>query len=341
LDAHKKFGSFRVDTLKCATLDRVSFPWSVSLLNVLRVFFVVALNLDRTWNQGYVLASLATLRWSTRTVTRIAVLCRITSPVSAITVHTLASYVLVMTRVVDVGELSISQDHVLVAEPVLQPVLQPVLHVRQERSWDCGLACVVMVLHAFSISNVSVSDVCKACNTKSVWTVDLAHLLAAYGCSVIFYTMTVGANPEFATELFYRGQLSADRVRVDRLFSQAVQRGINIRQKSLTWQDLRDHLQGGHRLAIVLIDKWKLKENSQCCCGLVVPGYAGHYIVVSTFCEGSQMFLVHDPACSLTCTYMSAPSLDRARMSFGTDEDVLLVSRSMVAGSEHSTLCDN
>jgi hypothetical protein len=175
-----------------------------------------------------------------------------------------------------------------------------------------------------------------SCSTlQSIWTVDLAHLLRRYGCSVFFSTLTVGANPAFSSEYFYKGQIATDRSRVERLFREAQEAGIGVRIGSMTWQELRDYLRRGNCLAIVLVDKWKLREGARCCCGLV-PGYAGHYIVVSAFREDSSQFVVQDPACSAPQKLMRAASLDQARQSFGTDEDVLIVSRVRPAESHDS-----
>jgi hypothetical protein len=41
----------------------------------------------------------------------------------------------------------------------------------------------------------------RLCPTTSIWTVDLAHLLRRFGVDVTFCTITLGANPEFASEV--------------------------------------------------------------------------------------------------------------------------------------------
>jgi hypothetical protein len=79
----------------------------------------------------------------------------------------------------------------------------------------------------------------------SVWTVDIAHVLARHGCAVTFCTVTVGANPDFASERFYQRNMINDRRRVDRLFNEAQKAGIAIQQRSLSWQDIRDCIQTG------------------------------------------------------------------------------------------------
>ena len=79
----------------------------------------------------------------------------------------------------------------------------------------------------------------------SVWTVDLAHLLSNHGCLVSFLTVTVGTNPEYASERFYARNIQSDKFRVERLFQQAQQAGISISVRSVSWQELRDLLIGG------------------------------------------------------------------------------------------------
>lgn len=51
-----------------------------------------------------------------------------------------------------------------------------------------------------------------------MWTVDLAHLLRHFGMGVVFLTTMVGANPEYANELFYAENMAADEQRVQILF---------------------------------------------------------------------------------------------------------------------------
>ena len=51
-----------------------------------------------------------------------------------------------------------------------------------------------------------------------MWTIDLAHLLRRFGLAVEFTTVTLGANPAYARERFYREHLRRDCARVERLF---------------------------------------------------------------------------------------------------------------------------
>lgn len=63
-----------------------------------------------------------------------------------------------------------------------------------------------------------------------------------------------------------------------------------------------------------------------CCCGLIRFSYRGHYIVLTGFDERFGMFKMEDP--SATCSSSISPGdLDAARLAFGTDEDLLVVSK--------------
>eukprot|EP00268_Persea_americana_P066928 TRINITY_DN9163_c0_g1_i1.p1 TRINITY_DN9163_c0_g1~~TRINITY_DN9163_c0_g1_i1.p1 ORF type:complete len:170 (-),score=22.78 TRINITY_DN9163_c0_g1_i1:580-1089(-) len=101
-------------------------------------------------------------------------------------------------------------------------------HVRQLCNWDCGLACVLMVLRTLGIDHCDIHSLGKLCSTTSIWTVDLAYLLHKFSITFTFLTVTLGANPDFSVETFYKEQLSNDLGRVDSLFQKALEAGINI-----------------------------------------------------------------------------------------------------------------
>jgi len=63
----------------------------------------------------------------------------------------------------------------------------------------------------------------------SIWTIDLAHLLRRFGMSVVFTTITVGTNPEYADELFYAENMHADEHRVQQLFLVRVASALKLR----------------------------------------------------------------------------------------------------------------
>ena len=58
----------------------------------------------------------------------------------------------------------------------------------------------------------------QLCPTRSIWTIDLAHLLRGCGAEVAFLTVTLGANAAYARERFYAETMGRDAARVERLF---------------------------------------------------------------------------------------------------------------------------
>ncbi|XP_020526594.1 uncharacterized protein LOC18440208 isoform X2 [Amborella trichopoda] len=101
-------------------------------------------------------------------------------------------------------------------------------HIQQLSTWDCGLACVLMVLKTLGIDCGDIPCLEKLCCTTSVWTVDLAHLLHKFSVKFFFLTVTLGANPNYAVESFYQDNLPDDIRRVNGQFQVALENGINI-----------------------------------------------------------------------------------------------------------------
>lgn len=101
----------------------------------------------------------------------------------------------------------------------------------------------------------------RLCPTTSIWTVDLAYLLRRFGADVTFCTITLGANPDFAAESFYRDNLNEDCARVDRLFATAAANGIAVERVSVGLEQLKEWCLSGAYLVIVLVDKQKLMRS--------------------------------------------------------------------------------
>lgn len=67
-----------------------------------------------------------------------------------------------------------------------------------------------MVVEALGVSSdfLTLNELCPI---TSIWTIDLAYLLRKFGAEVTFCTVTLGANPQFETEVSqtcFRGVLS-------------------------------------------------------------------------------------------------------------------------------------
>ncbi|AQK99362.1 guanylyl cyclase 1 [Zea mays] len=191
-------------------------------------------------------------------------------------------------------------------------------HVQQTFTWDCGLACVLMVLRTLGIDCCDgIADLERLCHTTSIWTVDLAYLLNKFSVSFSFCTVTLGANPQYSAESFYR-----------------------LLCRSITAYDIAFLLLSGHCIAIALVDKSKL--NLPCMSDYDVqqhndePDYMGHYVVICGYDADNCEFEIRYPASARKCERVTMKSLDEARKSFGTDEDILLVSLTGKSGMKLS-----
>lgn len=203
-------------------------------------------------------------------------------------------------------------------------------HINQLHSWDCGLACVLMVLRTLGIKDCNVQELEELCCTTSIWTVDLAYLLQKFSVNFSYFTVTLGANPSFSVETFYKEQLSNDLVRVDMLFQKARDAGINIECRSISSKEISLLILSGNFLAIALVDQYKLSHSwledvcaSDFCNN--TPDYTGHYVVICGYDADADEFEIRDPASSRKYGRVNSKCLEKARKSFGTDEDLLLI----------------
>lgn len=204
-------------------------------------------------------------------------------------------------------------------------------HIKQLRSWDCGLACVLMVLRTLGLNHYDLQDLEQLCCTTSIWTVDLAYLLQKLSIRFSFFTVTLGANPDFSMENFYKEQLANDIGRVDMLFQRSVEEGIKIECRSIKVEEIVFFILSGNYIVIALVDQCILsqpwKEDVR------MPrfytgsaAYTGHYVVICGYDAQSNEFEIRDPASSRKSDRISSKCLEEARKSYGTDEDILLVS---------------
>ncbi|GAV56824.1 Guanylate_cyc_2 domain-containing protein [Cephalotus follicularis] len=204
-------------------------------------------------------------------------------------------------------------------------------HINQLFSWDCGLACVLMVLRTIGIGNCNIQGLADLCCSTSIWTVDLAYLLQKFSVRFSYFTVTFGVNPNYSVETFYKEQLPADLVRVDMLFQKALGAGIDIQCRSVSGEELSCLLLSGKYIAIALVDQYKLSQSRMD--GVFASrfygnnlGYTGHYVVICGYDAGADEFEIRDPASSRKHDRISSECLEEARKSFGTDEDLLLIS---------------
>nr|XP_023871476.1 protein GUCD1 isoform X2 [Quercus suber] len=172
-------------------------------------------------------------------------------------------------------------------------------HINQLDYWDCGLACVLMVLETLGITTCNFQALMELCPTNSLDIV--------------------------------QEQLPNDLLRVDMLFKNAREAGINIECKSIGGKDISYLILSGKYIAIALVDQRKLSQPwSE---NLSVSGffgsnscYTGHYVVICGYDTDADEFEIRDPASSRKNARISSKCLEESRKCFGTDEDLLLIS---------------
>ncbi|TYH00471.1 hypothetical protein ES288_A10G279700v1 [Gossypium darwinii] len=179
-------------------------------------------------------------------------------------------------------------------------------HVNQLFSWDCGLACVLMALTTIGVNDCSIENLAELCCTTSIWTVDLAYLLQKFSVRFSYYTVTFGANPNYSGETYYKC-------------------------RSISGEEISCWILSGKYIAIALVDQYKLSQSWME--DVIIPGfqgndvgYTGHYVVICGYDSETDEFEIRDPASSREHDRVSSKCLEEARKSFGTDEDLLLIS---------------
>nr|GFA23875.1 hypothetical protein [Tanacetum cinerariifolium] len=145
-----------------------------------------------------------------------------------------------------------------------------------------------------------------------IWTVDLAYLLRKLSVRFLFFTVTIGANPDFSVETFYKEQLANDIGRVDMLFQRSIEEGIKIEHRSIKGEEIIFLILSGKFIVIALVDQ----------CILSQPWRED--VRMPRFYEGTAAYT--DPASPRESDRISSKCLEEARKSYGTDEDILLVS---------------
>ncbi|XP_007899945.1 protein GUCD1 [Callorhinchus milii] len=224
----------------------------------------------------------------------------------------------------------------IVTDEVVQlsvPVIQQSYH------WDCGLACSRMVLqYLHPVSEEEFQTVCWRLKlSESVWTIDLAYLMHQFGVTHRFCTQTLGVDKGYRYQSFYRKHFDTEEERVNQLFAQSGLNDVRVEKRSVRVQEIQEHLAQGH-VVIVLVNAVLLvcdlcSTPVKFCCLLPIgqkcfcknPDYQGHFIVVCGYNGKSGCIFYNNPAYADRVCSTSLSNFDEARMSYGTDEDILFV----------------
>lgn len=209
-------------------------------------------------------------------------------------------------------------------------------HFKQKYNWDCGISCVLMVL-AVEDRQVLLKNLNSICKEegfhRSTWTIDLCYLLKRFKVKNAFYTITLGVHPSYWENSFYNHVLIKDEERIRNKFKEAVTNGINVQQASVNIVSLIEHLSRG---PIILLTnaRWltcdickvnKLSLELRKCLPWPTTPYQGHYIVLCGYNVLNRKVYYRNPSLSDRVCVMPIETLEQARKSYGTDQDLILI----------------
>jgi len=235
--------------------------------------------------------------------------------------------------------------HQLMSEISSKGVTIP--HEKQQFNWDCGIACLRMVLKYFEKNqNGELMKYFTEMGLRtSIWTVDLAYLLTHFQIENQLSTVTLGVDANYAGVDFYASHLNRDNTRVSQLFRDAHVNGVKVVLESVTMDTILDFLEE-KRMIIILID-WKKMGCLHCSSrlgrlsnsldklkvyGVDFDGekdnnrdYQGHYICLTGVDREKNLIYFANPSAQYPVCVSGVEDLERARKSYGTDEDIIFV----------------
>lgn len=179
----------------------------------------------------------------------------------------------------------------LSARDVSEVAAAALMHVQQQHSWDCGLACAQMILNSAGASTTH-DELSSGVENNSVWTIDVALALARRGVvAVTYHTSLAGVNPAHRHLSFYT-EFDVDAARIPPLFDEAVRLGVVISEARLPLSTIVDRLARHRSVFIVLVD---LRHMTCATCAAPHPAtllqftYAGHYVLVTGFRKANRV----------------------------------------------------
>ena len=175
-----------------------------------------------------------------------------------------------------------------IANPASQSIA--VNKVEQSDNWDCGLACAQMVLGALDddASPPSQESLAARLVAPSVWTIDLAYLLADYGVECRYLTATADVVvASYRNNDFYSETLDADARRVRLLFREAAAERIDVCKQRLSSEELWNLMRDEDTLVIALVDQRMLHTRGSGTAAAARNGYPDLFDERSVFATGA------------------------------------------------------
>lgn len=188
-----------------------------------------------------------------------------------------------------------------------------VQHIRQVSTWDCGIACLQMVLqwlHSID-AEICIEDVATGRDpivdrtnlldrvaTQSIWTVDLVILLEnllkengntndkpnRVNTSYLFCSEVWGVNIQHSTTGYYEKAFVSDSARVDMLCKEMSRLNLPVLcPYHLDFHQMINVISNPHCVAILLVDNQILMKEETGVDGdhdANQDAYMGHYVIV-------------------------------------------------------------
>ncbi|KAI9255268.1 Guanylyl cyclase [Phascolomyces articulosus] len=210
-------------------------------------------------------------------------------------------------------------------------------HIMQHYDWDCGLACIAMMLKGLGIES-NIEQLAEEIGLTSIWTIDLAFLLRKYEFDFTFYTSVFGTREEYKDVKFYEATFDEDQKRVNKLFASAKSCSVHIVRMKLPMKDFKRFLFNRQFAIIVLVNARLLRcercEAGRGCmasvCGqffykISNDDYIGHYVILIGYDPTQDIFIYRDPANVNDYCTITMEDFDQARQAEGTDHDCIVV----------------
>ncbi len=181
----------------------------------------------------------------------------------------------------------------------------PIRHIKQVDTWDCGLACIQMVIDWLNTNTCNNTQeeqevqrewMMNSVKAKSLWTIDLVVLLQTMldldtnnsltSSSYLFCSKQFGIDESYSNYQYYKDAFSEDESRVKSLFQKAENKSLPLMRVShMSLNILIDLVSRENVVAIVLLDNTIFNQQNTLC-----PtsndddqpdiSYSGHYVVL-------------------------------------------------------------
>lgn len=187
---------------------------------------------------------------------------------------------------------------------------------------DCGPYALKMVLAYFGkdLPIEIIKEKTRIKEGKGVYTIQLAIAAASLGTNVKFLSTSLSLNKVNMKLDFYKkyAEVFSDE-NFGHLLVEAKTAGVTMEQKSVELKELLSYATE-NSLPIVLVD-WNVIINEK------NKGYAGHFVPVVG--HDSKNIYVHNQGSKTPTAFLPIKKemFDKARKSFGTDEDIVVVYR--------------